>query len=296
MIESRKQRIASGIIFMSPALIIFSVIVIIPILVSAYYSLFDWNGISAKVFRQFDNYKRLLADPIVWKALKNSVYLTLGAFLIQLPIGMLLAVLLTQKIKGSNLLRTLYFLPVMLSTAVLGILWGQIYDPNFGLLNHLLTKLGLENWTHAWLGDPKTALFAVIAVVGWQYIGFYIVIYFTALQGISEEVLESAKIEGAGQWRIFFKIQLPLIWPTLTFTILNCVINSLKYFDLIYIMTGGGPNHASEVLASYMMTNAFRLMDYGYGSAISTFLLVFGMLLAFVVNRLLRIGNMKFGQ
>ena len=294
MIESTRRRIASGIIFMGPALIIFAVIIIIPILMSAYYSLFEWNGISDKLFAKLDNYKRLLEDPIVWKALRNSIYLTLGAFFIQLPIGMLIAVLLSYKIKGANLLKTIYFTPVMLSTAVLGIMWAQIYDPNFGLLNSLLTHLGLEQWTHAWLGEPKTALGSVIAVVGWQYIGFYIVIYFTALQSVPDEVLESARMEGAGEWRVFFNIQLPLIWPTISFTILNCVINSLKYFDLIYIMTGGGPNHSSEVIASYMMTNAFRLMDYGYGSTISTFLLVFGLALAFVVNQLLRIGNRKF--
>lgn len=294
MREKGLQRFTGGLFFMGPALAVFLGVIIIPILMSMYYSLFQWDGISPKLFNGLDNYIRLAQDAVVWAALKNSLYLTLGALVIQLPVGLLLAVLLSIGLKGSNLLKTVYFTPVMLSTAVLGILWGQIYDPNFGLLNNLLMKLGLESWTHAWLGDEQTALLSVIAVVAWQFIGFYIVVYFAALQNISDEVLESARVEGAGEWKIFYKIQIPLIWPAITFTVLNCVINSLKYFDLIYIMTSGGPNHSSEVLASYMMSNAFKLMDFGYGSTVSTFLFVFGLFLALVITRLLGKGNTKF--
>jgi len=294
MREKGLQRFTGGLFFMGPALAVFLGVIIIPILMSMYYSLFQWDGISPKLFNGLDNYIRLAQDAVVWTALRNSLYLTLGALVIQLPVGLLLAVLLSIGLKGSNLLKTVYFTPVMLSTAVLGILWGQIYDPNFGLLNNLLIKLGLESWTLAWLGEEKTALLSVIAVVAWQFIGFYIVVYFAALQNISDEVLESARVEGAGEWKIFYKIQIPLIWPAITFTVLNCVINSLKYFDLIYIMTSGGPNHSSEVLASYMMSNAFKLMDYGYGSTISTFLLVFGLVLALVITKLLGKGNAKF--
>ncbi|MBN2983768.1 MULTISPECIES: carbohydrate ABC transporter permease [Cohnella] len=294
MREKGWSRFAGGLFFTGPALAVFLGIIVIPILMSVYYSFFHWDGVSPMAFAGGDNYLRLAQDPVVWQALKNSLYLTLGALLIQLPVGLLLAVLLSVGLKGSNFLKTVYFTPVMLSTAVLGILWGQIYDPNFGLLNSLLVNLGLESWAHSWLGDEKTALLSVIAVVAWQFIGFYIVVYFAALQNISDEVLEAARVEGASEWRIFFRIRIPLIWPAITFTVLNCVINSLKYFDLIYIMTNGGPNHASEVLASYMMNNAFRLMDYGYGSTISTFLLAFGLFLALIITKALGKGNAKF--
>ncbi|GIP15931.1 putative ABC transporter permease protein YurN [Paenibacillus montaniterrae] len=294
MHEKGIKRLVSGSFFMGPALLIFTGIIILPILMSMYYSLFQWDGISEKIFIAFDNYSRLMHDPVLWISLKNSIWLTLGALLIQLPVGLMFAIILGYKLKGSNFFKSIYFTPVMLSTAVLGILWGQIYDPNFGLLNNVLISLGLEQWTHAWLGEESTALLSVIAVVAWQYIGFYIIVYVGALQGISDEVLEAARVEGASEWRIIFSIQIPLIWPTITFTVLNCVINSLKYFDLIYIMTGGGPNNASEVLASYMMRNAFRLMDYGYGSTISTFLLLFGLALAFIISKGLGQGNKKF--
>lgn len=294
MRERGLKQLTSRVFFLGPALLIFFCIIVIPIGMSMYYSLFEWNAISAKIFIGLANHVRLLQDPVLWISLKNSLLLTLGALLVQLPVGLGLAVLLGYKLKGSNIMKTVYFTPVMLSTAVLGILWSQIYDPNYGLLNQLLTKVGLESWTHAWLGDTKTALASVIAVVAWQFIGFYIIVYFAALQNISDEVLEAARVEGASEWKIVFRIQVPLIWGTISFTVLNCVINSLKYFDLIYIMTGGGPNNSSEVIASYMMKNAFKLMDYGYGSAISTFLLLFGLVLALLLSQLLNQGNRRF--
>lgn len=294
MRETGVKRLTSGMFFMGPALAVFLGIIIIPISMSVYYSFFEWDAISAKIFSGLENYLRLLNDPILWISLKNSLLLTLGALLIQLPAGFFLAIILTYKLRGSNFMKTIYFTPVMLSTAVLGILWGQIYDPNFGLLNNLLANVGLGHLAHAWLGEQATALGAVIAVVAWQFIGFYIIVYYAALQNISDEVLEAAKVEGASEWRIIFRIQIPLIWPIITFTVLNCVINSLKYFDLIYIMTGGGPNNSSEVIASYMMKNAFKLMDYGYGSTISTFLMVFGLLLALIIAKGLGRVNAKF--
>ncbi len=294
MKETGVTRLGNRLFFMGPALLIFLAVIIVPIGMSIYYSFFEWNGVSPRVFAGVDNFSRLLQDPVLWIALKNSVYLTLGALLIQLPVGLAIALILGYKLKGSNFMKTIYFTPVMLSTAVLGILWGQIYDPNFGLLNSLLTNIGLSDLTRAWLGEEATALGSVIAVVAWQFIGFYIIVYFGALQGISDEVLEAARVEGAGEWRIIFQIQIPLIWPTITFTVLNCVINSLKYFDLIYIMTGGGPNNSSEVLASYMMKNAFNLMDFGYGSTISTFLLVFGLSLALIIGKALGRANARF--
>ncbi|WP_138755954.1 carbohydrate ABC transporter permease [Paenibacillus sinopodophylli] len=294
MNETGVRRLGSRLFFMGPALLIFLAVIIVPISMSIYYSFFQWNGVSAKVFNGFGNFNQLFQDPILWTSLKNSVYLTLGALFIQLPVGLFLAIVLGYKLRGSNFLKTIYFTPVMLSTAVLGILWGQIYDPNFGLLNNLLIQLGLDQWAHAWLGDEATALGSVIAVVAWQFIGFYIIVYFGALQGISDEVLEAARVEGAGEWKIIFSIQIPLIWPTITFTVLNCVINSLKYFDLIYIMTGGGPNNSSEVLASYMMKNAFRMMDFGYGSTISTFLLLFGLCLALIISKVLGRTGARF--
>ncbi|QJC50985.1 sugar ABC transporter permease [Paenibacillus albicereus] len=294
MLEKGWRRALGGTVFIGPAGLVYLLMVLVPIFMSFYYSLFQWNGIAPKVFAGADNLRRLLEDEMIRKTLWNSVKLTFWAVAIQLPVGMLLAVLLSGRIRGGNFFKTVYFFPVMLSTAVLGILWGQIYDPNIGLLNQALTHLGLDSWAQTWLGDERTSLGSVIAVVAWQYVGFYVVVYFSALQNVPEDLTESATIEGAGPLQLLLRIKLPLIWPVITFTILNAVVNSLRYFDLIYIMTAGGPNGSSEVIASYMYKQAFQFLDYGYGSAVSVFLFAFSLLIALLLGRLMRRETVQY--
>jgi raffinose/stachyose/melibiose transport system permease protein len=294
MLETGLSKWTSRIVFMSPAVLIYGVMVLIPIALSFYYSFFDWNGISPKVFSGLHNWIKLLSDEPVRLALIHSFQLTFWALVIQLPIGLLLALLLNTKIRGSNFFKTVYFFPVMMSSAVLGIMWSQIYDPNIGLINSFLKNVGLDSWIHVWLGEEKYALGAIIAVVAWQFIGFYVVIYFAALQSIPEDIVESATIEGASEWQLLVFIRMPLIWHVISFTILNCVINSLRYFDLIYIMTQGGPNNSSEVMASYIFKQAFQFLDYGYGSALSAFLFIFSLLLAIVLGRLMSREQYQF--
>jgi raffinose/stachyose/melibiose transport system permease protein len=287
MQEKGLTRWTSRFVFLSPAMLIYGFMVLLPIVMSIYYSFFDWNGVAPKVFSGLHNFQTLLKDTVMFTALFNSLKLTFWAVIIQLPAGLFLAMLLSTKIKGGNFFKTVYFLPVMLSTVVLGILWGQIYDPNIGLLNQFLMKIGLESWVQTWLGDEKYALASIIAVVAWQYIGFYVVVYFAALQNIPEEIIESAKIEGASEWLMLIKIRLPLIWPVVMFTVLNAVVNSLRYFDLVYIMTKGGPNNSSEVIATYMVKQMLQFLDYGYGSAISAFLFFFSLAIALLLGKLL---------
>lgn len=181
----------------------------------------------------------------------------------------------------------MYFLPVVLSSSMIGILWGQIYDPNFGLLNGLLEAVGLKQLQQIWLGDMKLALGCIIAVVVWQFIGNYILIYYTALHNISEDVLESARLDGAGVLKLFRYIELPLMWPVIRLTLILATVNSLKYFDLVYIMSNGGPNHASEVLASYVVKNAFNSMRIGYANTVAVLLLVLGIFFIVLYNKIL---------
>ncbi|MEK3885020.1 sugar ABC transporter permease [Paenibacillus sp. PL2-23] len=277
------------IVFMSPAMLIYLIFMIIPIIYSFYYSIFQWDGVSDKEFIGFDNYFNLTKDAVIYKTLMNSGLLTFWALVIQLPVGLLLAVLLSRQIKrGIRFFKTVFFLPVVLSTSVVGVLWGLIYDPNVGLLNQVLSAVGLDEWTRVWLGETESALNSIIAVVSWQYIGFYMVVYYAALQNVPDDVLEAAKIDGASEYRLLFQIKIPLIWHVINFTIIYCIVNSLKYFDLIYIMTNGGPNGSSEVIASYMFKQAFRFYDFGYASTISIFLFLLGVLLAIVLNKLFR--------
>lgn len=275
-------------LFILPAVLWFFSAVIVPVLMAVYYSFFSWDGVTAKVFIRFDNYRELFKDPVVWKSLTNSLKMAFWCVLLQLPIGMAFSVILfNRKLKGRGFFRTVYFLPVVLSSSMIGILWGQIYDPNFGLLNGLLEAVGLKQLQQIWLGDMKLALGCIIAVVVWQFIGNYILIYYTALHNISEDVLESARLDGAGVLKLFRYIELPLMWPVIRLTLILATVNSLKYFDLVYIMSNGGPNHASEVLASYVVKNAFNSMRIGYANTVAVLLLVLGIFFIVLYNKIL---------
>ncbi len=291
---NRIKQGALGGLFVAPAFSIFLVFMIVPIVLSFQYSFYQWNGVESKVFIGFSQFKQLATDDILITAIKNSLVLTFWAVLIQIPLGMVLALTLSGKLRCKALFQTVFFLPVILSTAVLGILWTQIYDPNIGLINQFLTLIGLGQYTQVWLGDPDLAFGAVIAVVGWQYIGFYMVIYYSALQNIPQELIEAATIDGAQGWYILSKIKIPLIWHVISFTMVFALVNSLKYFDLIYIMTDGGPNHASEVMASYMMKQAFRFFDFGYASTIAVVLFVLGTSLAFLCNTIMKKESIQY--
>ena len=208
---------------------------------------------------------------------------------LQLPIGMLIALVVSsKKVKGKKFFQSIYFLPVILSASIVGILWTQIYDPNQGLFNVFLGKIGMENLQHAWLGEPGTALGAVMIVMLWFYVGNYVLIYYSSLQSIPSDIIEYAELDGVLPIVRFFKIQLPLIWPTIQLTTMLVIVNSLRYFDLVYIMTKGGPNHSTDVLATVIVQEAFDSMRMGYGSAISMFLFLLGTVFILIVNKLMK--------
>lgn len=284
----RKVSPAIRCLFVLPAVLWFCAAIIVPVGMAVKDSFYSWDGITAKVFIGLDNYKELLHDEIVWKSLKHSLEMAFWCVLFQLPIGMFFAVILyNRKLKGRNFFRTAFFLPVILSSSLIGILWGQIFDPNFGLLNGILNFVG-SSAQPLWLGDPKSSLGCVIAVVIWQFIGNYILIYYTALHNVSEDIMESAMLDGAKNFQLFTKIQLPLIWPVIRLTLILATVNSLKYFDLVYIMTGGGPNSSSEVLATYVLRTAFNSMRYGYGNAVAVVLLFLGVFFISLYNIILK--------
>lgn len=267
--------------FIGPALLIYSIFLLLPILQSVGYSFTDWNGIGKMNFTGLQNYKDIFSDSDLHASIIHSFQLTFWALLIQLPLGIILALLLiNNKRKGTKLFKVVFFMPVVLSSAVLAVLWGLIYEPNIGLLNNLLKTLHLSDLTHVWLGETGTALPSIIAVVGWQFVGFYMIIYLGAFQNLSPQIIEAAEIDGASSFQQLILIRLPLIKHVISFTIMNCIVGSLKYFDLIYIMTGGGPGISTEVISSQMVKQAFVYGDFGYASTISVLLLVLGIIFA----------------
>lgn len=271
-------------LYIFPALLLILVLIYIPIVLTGYYGLMKWDGIGAMTFIGLENYKNLLADKDFWESVWHSIQLALFSTL-SLIGYLVISLILAAKIKGANLLRKIYLIPMLLSSVAIAQLWLKIYHPTNGLLNSFLMFIGVDN-PPAWMADPKFVLAAIFVPIIWQYAGFYILIYYAALKNIPDSVIEAAKIDGASPFQIAYKIKLPLISGVIKVTIVLAIVGSLKYFDLIYVMTGGGPNGASEVIASYMYKEAFASYHFGYGSAVGFALLVLCLLSTFLIQKL----------
>ncbi|KEQ23088.1 carbohydrate ABC transporter permease [Paenibacillus tyrfis] len=262
-----------------PATLIFVFFAIIPIFWSAYYGFFDWKGIGAAKFIGFDNYVEVIRDPIFWLSFKNNMLIVAASVFGQIPIALILALVLTSSSLFHRMIRASVFMPMVLSSVVVGIIWSYIYHPQIGILNFLLDALGLESWKMQWLSDPKISMYMLMIPIIWNYIGPYMIMFIAALQNISPEIDDASRIDGVGPVRKLFSITLPMIWDTIKVAVVLCISGSLKAFDLIYVMTNGGPAHSTELLASYMYNNTFNVFRFGYGSAVSTAIIILSLLL-----------------
>ncbi|GIQ67341.1 sugar ABC transporter permease [Xylanibacillus composti] len=271
-------------LYVLPALCLLLGIVYVPIVYTGIYGLMEWNGISDMKFIGLDNYQKLMSDSSFWNSAKHSMYFAILSTASLLPY-LLVAVLLSGNIRGVNIFRKIYLIPMLLSSVAIAQLWLKVYHPTSGILNTFLESLGVAK-TPAWLADPNLVLGALFIPILWQYAGFYILIYYAALKNIPQSIVEAARIDGANAWQIAFRIKIPLISEVIKVTVVLAVVGSLKYFDLIYIMTDGGPNQASEVMASYMYHKAFRTFDFGYGSAVGFFLLLICLAATWLIRKL----------
>lgn len=287
MDKVRKNRLAA-VVFLLPAAVLFFCIIILPIFISAYYSLLDWDGISAKTFIGLKNYVEIFTSrPIGFlQSVGNVLLLAVLSLFIQLPISLLLAILLSNGIRGERFFLSVFFIPVLISTVVTGQLWMKIYNYEYGLLNLLLRALGLENLTRIWLGDTKTALWAVFAAQLWQYIGYNMLLLYAGIRSQSQEVREAAKIDGAGFSKMALFITIPQLKPVLRVCTIFAVVGSLKIFDLIYVLTDGGPVHASEVPSTLMVRMIFFRDRYGLGSSMAIFIIFICFFFAMLIGRL----------
>jgi raffinose/stachyose/melibiose transport system permease protein len=212
---------------------------------------------------------------------------------IQLPISLVLALVLSNKVRGENFYRSVYFIPVIVSTVVIGQLWMKIYHPSYGLLNTFLRNIGLDSLAKEWIGNPDTALGSAFVPVVWQYIGYHMLLMYAAIKSIPADIMEAAKIDGATSVQTAFRITIPLIKPILEVCVTFAVIGSLKTFDLIYVLTGGGPVHATEVPSTLMFNTIFHKYQYGYGSSMAIFIIGECLLLTIVIQKLFRMKKEK---
>lgn len=267
--------------FLLPALTVYSLFVVVPIITSFVLSTLDWQGVGNDfTFVGVRNFRELLSDPMFWQSLRNNLTLVVASVGTQLPLGLGLALILNAPIRGVRLFRTVYFLPMLMSTVAIGILWSFIYNPSFGVLNILLNGIGLGHMQRGWLGEQSTALWAVIATICWQFTPFYMILFRAGLMNIPDELYEAARLDGCTGWQLFRYITVPLLRGTIRTAALLALIGSLKYFDLVFIMTGGGPDGATELMATYMYNQAFWRFRMGYANAIAVTLF----LIAFIIT------------
>lgn len=275
--------------FVLPALILFVSFSIIPLIVSGIYSFFQYDGIGKMTFIGLGNYIRMFAeDRYFVKAVTNSLLLVGASLIIQLPISLTLAMVLAHGVKGEQFFRTVYFLPVVISSMVIGQLWMKMFNSDYGLLNNVIRGLGYSDFNYSWLSNPKTAFLSTVVPAVWQYIGYHMLIFYAGIKSISQDYYEAAQIDGATKWQVNLKITFPLLAPVIKTCVIFSITGSLRAFDLIYVMTGGGPNHASEVPATLMYNNLFRKGLYGYGSAQAFFIVVECLIFTFIVSRLFK--------
>jgi raffinose/stachyose/melibiose transport system permease protein len=274
--------------FMFPAVLFFLLIILAPVAMSLYYSLLNWDGIGKGSFIGFTNYIKLFINNIdsFPATVRHSLLFVFLSVFIQLPFSLFIALLLAGGIKKEGFFRTAYFIPVIISTVVIGQLWMKIYHPDYGLLNVFLRFVGLEKLTHGWLGDLKTVLFSTFIPILWQYVGYHMLLMYAAIKSISPDIFESAKIDGASPAQTAFRISIPLITPMLKVSVTFSVIGALKVFDLIYVLTNGGPARASEVPSTLMVKTIFLSYQYGYGSAMAVFIIAECFICAYLVDRI----------
>ena len=275
-------------VFVLPAFVFFVAVVLLPIFTSAYYSLLDWDGIGSGTFVGFENYKTLFFDKSsnFWFAARNSLLYATVSIFIQLPVSLLLALVLAFGVRHEKFYRSVFFIPVLISSVVIGQLWMKIYNADYGLLNTLLRVVHLDDFCKTWLGDKSTVLGATFVPMLWQYIGYHMLLLYGAIKSISPEIFEAAKIDGVGPVKMTVRIIMPLIRPMVRVCLTLSLIGSLKIFDLVYILTNGGPAGASEVPATLMYKTIFLRNRYGRGSAIAIFIVIECLVFTLLIRKL----------
>ena len=271
-------------VFLLPAFIVYSVIVMVPILVSIYYSCLDWNGIGKKTFVGFNNYIKLFGDSVFRQAFGNNIIYIVIVMVLQLGFGFIIAVLLTYLKKGRGFIQTVYYIPSVITVIAISQLFTGFYSYEpLGLFNIFRKMLGME--PVAFLSEYKTVLWAVASVEGWQYIGIYMIIFYSALVSVSPDILEAARIDGATELQILVKIRIPAIANVIMLSCILSLVGALRGFAAPMNMTKGGPNHRSEILATYMYKKAFTSRDYGYGSAIAVIIVILSIIGVLLISK-----------
>lgn len=284
--QRQLSKVTTIVLFLLPSVALFVLFIVIPVVQAAHYSLYEWNGLgSLDDYIGLKNYLRLVRDPIFLQALKNNALIAVLSLMLQLPSALALALLVNRKLPGRTFFRTVFFLPYILSEVVTGLIWSFIYNPMNGLLAGLLRLFNPNMVTPALLADQHTVLLAIFIAMCWKYFGFHLVLYIAGLQNIPEDVIEAAQIDGASRWQVTRHITLPLLGSTIRLSVFLSILGSLQYFDLIWVMSDGGPIYASETMATYQIHFGLQQFALGYGSAVGVVMFVMCLIFALFYQR-----------
>lgn len=247
----------------------------------------DWDGMSAEfAIVGFKNYVEMVHDPVFWTAVVNNIVFFFGTVFVQAVIGFILAVLLKQKLPGSNLFKAVYFMPIAMATSIITAIFKIIMDPTNGALNQFLRAIHLDSLAMSWLGDPKVAMFSVILVNIFQWMGFSMITYYASLMSLPDDVYEAAKIDGAGFWRTTLSVTFPMVKGTTNVLIILGIVGSLKTFDIVKLLTAGGPGRTTTVMNTYLYEKAFNNFDAGGAASIGVAILIIAMVMSFLQIKL----------
>lgn len=287
--------------FVAPALILVATFIAFPVAQAVRYSFYRWNGLGPlENFIGLENYVRALGHDVFTSAVVNNLTIVVLSVLIQLPLGLGIALLLNRPMRGQSLLRVIIFMPYVLAEVVAGVVWFMLLQPR-GMANAMLEAVGLGEWGQLWIADPDIALWTVMGVLTWKYLGLAIILMLAGLQGVPPELYEAAQIDGASWWKMQFKITIPLIGPTIRTWAFLSMIGSLQLFDMVWILTGGGPANATVTMAVYLIDQGTNRSLYGYASAVAVLLFIISLTMAalyqyFILRRDISDGPARPGR
>lgn len=273
------------ILFFIPALVLYVTFFIYPFIQTLCYSFTDWDGFTGASFIGIENFQKILSDEVYRTSIGRIFIWAVLAIVLKVGMALIIAYVLRKAMRGISFLRTVVFLPYVISSSAMCLMFSIMYDKEIGLINIIMKAVGLGDFTRYWLADEKTVFYAVILIPIYQAIGYFFVILFAAMKDVPDELYEAGKLDGTNPFTEFTKITVPYIWPTLVVCIILAINGAFQNFDYIFIMTGGGPGHASEVPATYMYKSIFVNGEYGYGSAAALILFIITMIVTSLTRK-----------
>lgn len=281
------RKYAEIVFFVTPALALFVLFVIVPVFTAVQMSVYQWPGFGPlEDFVGLDNYASVLGDADFRESVAHTMTIVFGSIILQLPLGLAIALLLNRRMKGQGLLRTIVFVPFVLSEVIAGVIWFQLLQPRYGVVDQFLTGLGIPVPEQGWLGEPDIALWTVLIVLTWKYLGLPILLFLAGMQGIPDELYESAQLDGASWWQAQRKITFPLLGPTMRTWVFLSMIGSLQQFDMIWVLTHGGPAGATSTIVTFLISEGTERHNYGIAGAASVILFVIALTMAIAYQRI----------